>query len=352
MHQSQIGLWLQFKGGFKMKKGKVSKLMAVVVAGMMVLTGCSSNGAKDVNNPSEVENVDKKFKIGIVQLAEHPALDDARLGFEEGLKELGVNADIVYQNAQGDIPTSLSISQNFVSDKVDLIFAIATPAAQAAKQAAKDIPVIFSAVTDPVDAELVASMEKPEGNVTGTSDATPIDRQLQLFKDLDPNIKKIGIIYSTSEPNSQIQIDMAKELASQMGLEIHEVGITTINDIPQAVDSIIDTVDGIYAITDNMVASGINIVANKATENNLITVGAEEALVKGGLLITDGLSYFELGKQSAEMAKEILVDGKPVSEVPAAASDKTVKVFNQETLEALGLDENHPAFKDAVKVGN
>jgi len=337
-------------GGWKMKKGKMSKLMAVVVAGMMVFTGCSSGKTDQVNNES---NAEKEFTIGIVQLAEHPALDGARLGFEEGLKELGVNAKVIYKNAQGDIPTSLSISQNFVNDKVDLIFAIATPAAQAAKQATIDsnIPVIFSAVTDPVSAELVASMDKPEGNVTGTSDATPIDRQLQLFKDLDPNIKNIGIIFSTSEPNSQVQIDMAKELAVGMGLEIHEVGITTINDIPQAVDSIIDSVDGIYAITDNMVASGINIVAAKAIENNIITVGAEEALVKGGLLITDGLSYFELGRQSAEMAKQILVDGKPVSEVPSASSQNTIKALNENTLKSLNLDADHVVFKNAVKVG-
>ena len=335
-----------------MTKSKMSKLAAIALAGMIALTGCSSDNNSTTTSEEPTSPKEKTFTIGISQLAEHPALDDARRGFEDGLKELGVNAEIVYQNAQGDIPNSLSIAQKFVKDEVDLIYAIATPAAQSAKQATKEIPIIFSAVTDPVLAELVNSMDQPGGNITGTSDATPIDRQLQLFKDLDDSIKKIGIIYNTSEPNSQVQIDIAKKLSATMGLEIVEVGITTINDIPQAVDSIIKKVDAIYTITDNMVASAINVVAQKAIEQNMITVGAEDSHLSGGILITDGLSYYELGKQSARMAKEILIDGKTPSEVPSETSANTSKVYNEETLNALGLDLNNKAFEDAVKVGN
>lgn len=327
-----------------MKKGKVSNLMALGLAGLMMLTGCTSSK----NEVSAHGN--KVFKIGISQLAEHPALDDARRGFEDGLVELGVEAQITYQNAQGDIPNSVSIAQKFVKDKVDLIYAIATPAAQSAKQATKDIPIIFSAVTDPVLAELIDSMEKPGGNVTGTSDASPMDRQLQLFKDLDSNIKNIGIIFNTSEPNSHVQVEMAKELSKDLGLNIVEVGISTINEIPQAVDSIIKKVDGIYTITDNMVASAINIVAQKAAQNNLITVGGEDSHVNGGILITDGISYYELGKQSARMAKEILVDNKSPANVPSETSTNTKKVFNEETLKALKLDENNKVFKTAEKI--
>lgn len=328
-----------------MVKGKVSKLMAVALAGMMMLTGCSTGG----NKASETTAGEKTFNIGISQLAEHPALDAARQGFEDGLKELGVNANISYQNAQGEIPNSLSIAQKFVKDEVDLIYAIATPAAQSAKQATSDIPVIFSAVTDPVASDLVDSMDAPGGNITGTSDASPMDRQLQLFKDLDSSIKKIGIVFNTSEPNSQIQVEASKDLAASMGLEIVDVGITTINDIPQAVDSIISKVDAIYTITDNMVASAINVVAQKALENNMITVGAEDSHLSGGILITDGISYYELGKQSARMAKEILVDGKSPAVVPSETAINTSKVFNEETLKALDLDINNKAFDGAVK---
>ena len=327
-----------------MKKLKISKLLSLTVASMIVLSGCNANVSKQNNTSNE-----KVYKIGISQLADHPALDDARKGFEDGLKEFNVNAEIDYQNAQGDIPTTVSISQKFVKDKVDLIYAIATPAAQSAKQATSEIPILFSAVTDPVIAELVDSMEKPGGNITGTSDASPMDRQLQLFKDLNSNINKIGILFSTSEPNSQIQVEMAKELAPSIGLEIVEVGISNISDIPQSVDSIIKKVDGIYTITDNMVASAINIVSEKAISNKLITVAAEDSHVSGGILITDGISYYELGKQTAKMAKEILVDGKTPSDIPSQTATNTKKVFNEETLKFLGLDENNNVFNDAIK---
>ena len=327
-----------------MKKRGI-KLMALALSGIMLLAGCSKGGSN-----AEVASDTEQLKIGILQLAEHPALDDARRGFEDGLKELGVNVEIAYQNAQGDIPNTVSISQKFVKDKMDLIYAIATPAAQSAKQATSEIPIIFSAVTDPVLAGLVESNEKPGENVTGTSDGTPIDKQLQLFKDIDGNIKNIGILYNTSEPNSQVQIDIAKELAGPMGLQIVEVGINTISDMPQAVDSIKSKVDAIYTITDNMVASAINVVAEKALDNNMVTVGAESSHLDGGILITDGISYYELGKQSARMAKEILVDGKSPAEIPTEVAENTTKVFNEETLKALGLDINNEAFKDAVKM--
>lgn len=328
-----------------MRKNEFGKLVTLVVLSMFLLVGCNENNS----GVSQLDG-EKKFKIGINQLTEHPALDDARRGFEDGLKELGINAKINYQNAQGDIPTATTISQKFVKDEVDLIYAIATPAAQSAKQATKDIPVLFSAVTDPVAAQLIDSMENPGGNITGTSDESPMDKQLQLFKDLDKNINKIGIIYNTSEPNSQVQVEMAKELAPSLGLEIIPIGISNINDIPQTVDSMIKKVDGIYTITDNMVASAINVVSDKAINNKIITVGAEDSHVSGGILITDGISYYELGKQTARMAKEILVDGKSPANIPAETASNTKKVFNEKTLEVLKIDKNNKVFNDATKI--
>ena len=328
-----------------MRKNKFGKLITLVVLSMFLLVGCNENNS----GVSQLDG-EKKFKIGINQLTEHPALDDARRGFEDGLKELGINAKINYQNAQGDIPTATTISQKFVKDEVDLIYAIATPAAQSAKQATKDIPVLFSAVTDPVAAQLIDSMENPGGNITGTSDESPMDKQLQLFKDLDKNINKIGIIYNTSEPNSQVQVEIAKELAPSLGLEIIPIGISNINDIPQTVDSMIKKVDGIYTITDNMVASAINVVSDKAINNKIITVGAEDSHVSGGILITDGISYYELGKQTARMAKEILVDGKSPANIPAETASNTKKVFNEKTLEVLKIDKNNKVFNDATKI--
>lgn len=327
-------------------KRNIIKILSVFLLSIIILAGCSKEGNISTSSNSK----EKVFKIGILQYAEHPALDDARRGFEDGLKELGVNAEIEYQNAQGDIPTSISIAQKFTKDGVNLIYAIATPAAQSAKQVTSDIPIVFSAVTDPVESNLVLSMEMPNGNITGTSDMSPIDKQLKLFKDIDENIKKIGIVFSTNESNSQIQVEKAKEIGKDLGLEIVAVGISSINDIPQALDSLVNKVDGIYTITDNMVASAIYLVAEKALENKMITVAAEDSHVKAGILITDGISYYELGKQSAEMAKKILVDGKSAGEIPSETAKNTKKVFNEDTLNALGLDISHPVFKDAEKI--
>lgn len=323
-------------------KKKISLFVSLFLVGILVLSGCQTSG--------EASDDEKIFKIGISQLAEHPALDDARRGFEDGLEELGVKAEIDYKNSQGEIPNTVSIAEKFSKDKVDLIYTIATPAAQSAKQATENIPILFSAVTDPVAAELVESMDKPGGNITGTSDESPMEKQLQFFKDLDESIEKVGIIFNTSEENSHLQVERAKEIGADIGIEIIDVGISTISDIPQAVDSIIKKVDGIYTITDNMVASAINIVSEKAIENNMITIGAEDAHAKGGILLADGISYYELGKQTAEMAKKILVDGESPADIPSARSTNTSKAFNRNTLDKLGLDINHKAFENAEEI--
>lgn len=289
----------------------------------------------------------KKFKIGISQFAEHPALDDVRKGFEDELKSLDVNADIMYKNSQGDTGVAGVIAQKFVSDKVDLIFGIATVSAQAAKQSTDKIPVLFSAVTDPVNSQLVKAMDKVGGNVTGTTDATPMAKQLGLFQQIDPKIKTIGIIYNTSESNSEIQVANAKEIGSEMGLEVRAVGVNNINDIPQAVNSIISKVDGFYTITDNIVASAINLISMGANERGMVTVGAEEAHVKGGILLTDGLSYYELGRQTGRMAKEILVDGKKPEDMPVETLANTTKVVNEKTMKNLKLSKDLSVFEGA-----
>lgn len=317
---------------------KFVSLIALLLVGSLLLVGCSSN-AEESGSSSE------KFLIGISLLTDHPALNAAKDGFIEELETLGLNVDIELQNAQGEIPNSVTIAEKFASDKVDLIFAIATPAAQSAKQVTSDIPIIFSAVTDPVESELIESMDKPGGNITGTSDMAQMDKHLELFKQIDPSIKSIGIIFNTSEENSRIQVEEAKVIAKDLGLEIVDVGVDVISHIPQAVDSIVSRVDGIYTITDNMVASAINVVAQKAIEHNLITVGAEASHVDGGILISDGISYFDLGKQSARMAHRILVEGQLPGEVAAEFSQESTKEINSETLEALGLDPDLEIFK-------
>lgn len=290
---------------------------------------------------------EKPFEIGISQFAEHPALDAVRKGFEDELKELGVNANIDYKNSQGDTGTAGMIAQKFVADKKDLIFAIATPSAQAAKQATDSIPILFSAITDPVSAQLVKSFENVGGNLTGTSDAAPVEKQLSLFKELNPDTKKIAIIYNTSEANSEVQIAKAKTVGENLGIEIVPVGVNNINDIPQAVNSVVRKVDGFYTITDNIVASAINLISKAAIKNKKITIGAEEAHVQGGILMTDGLSYYEIGRQTGAMAKKILIDKVAIQDIPVEVSKNTEKVVNRKTLKSLNLSENLPTFSGA-----
>ena len=333
-------------------KKRIAKLVSLLIVSMVIITGCSSSNKSSIINESTSTANGEVFRIGISQLAEHPALDDARRGFEDGLKELGVNAEIDYQNAQGDIPTSLTIAQKFAKDQMDLIYAIATPAAQSAKQATRDIPILFSAVTDPVKAEIVQDWENVGGNVTDTSDKAPVETQLKMFKEIDPSIETIGILYNTNEANSEVQIEEVKALAPNEGLEIVTVGVNNINDLPQAIDSLFKKVDALYCLTDNMIASSVELVTKKLNDYKMVSVSAEESQVGGGILITNGLSYYELGKQTAKMAKEILVDGKDISSIPVGLAEKTVTTVNEKTLKALGLDENLQIFKDAIKVGN
>lgn len=325
-----------------MKKSKILSLVLALVS-LVVLTACGNKEAKE-SGEAEV------FEIGINQLATHPALDAVRDGFMEGLKEEGIQANFDVKDAGGQIPVAGEISNKFVSDGKDLIFAIATPAAQSAKQATGDIPILFSAVTDPVEVGLVDSWEEPGGNITGTSDESPIRDQIGLFKELDPDIKTIGIIFSTTEANSQVQIDQVEEIGKEVGLKVETIGINNINDVAQAADSIIPKVDGIYTITDNTVASAVNVVAQKASEAGLMTVGAEKAHVEGGILITDGISYFELGKQSAKMASEIL-KGKNPSEIPVEKAREISKTVNAKTMEKLNLDKNLEIFQGSEFIG-
>lgn len=315
---------------------RVGQRLIMMVIMFLVIAGVKSNAQEG-----------KKFKIGISQFAEHPALDDVRRGFEDELKSLGVEADITYKNSQGDTGVAGVIAQKFVSDKSDLIFGIATVSAQATKQSTDKIPVLFSAVTDPVNSQLVKTMDKVGGNVTGTTDATPMEKQLELFKKINPEIKRIGIIYNTSESNSEIQVANAKEIGAKLGLEIRAVGVNNINDIPQAVNSLVSKVDGFYTITDNIVASAINLISMAANERGLVTVGAEEAHVKGGILLTDGLSYYELGRQTGRMAKEILVDGKKPEDMPVETLANTTKVVNEKTMKKLKLNKELPVFEGA-----
>ncbi|MGL5440084.1 MAG: ABC transporter substrate-binding protein [Filifactoraceae bacterium] len=332
----------------KVQKNLFSKkIISLSLASMLVLGGCSTNDKTASLNQSPTSEA-KTFKIGISQLAEHPALDQVREGFLEELNNSGLSVQIDYKNAQGDIANASSISSKFVADKVDMILGIATISAQAAKQSTTEIPVLFSAVTDPISAGLVDNLDSPNGNVTGTTDQTPIKEQLELFKQLDPNIKKIGILFNPSEANSMVQIEEATKLASTLGLEIISLAVNNVNEIPQAIDSILSKSDALYTITDNTVASAIGSIAIKAIEQKKIVIGSENSHVQAGVLMTNGINYKDLGKQTAKMAISILKDGRSPREIKVERLTHTTKTVNKKTVEALNLDSKLEVFKNST----
>ncbi len=341
-----------------MKLNLIKKFTSIALITAMLLTGCAQGTAKTTEpekqtgeQPAteEPKEVKETFKIGISQLVEHPALDASKQGFIDEMKNQGINVEFLDQSAQGDIANAQMIAEKFVKDDVDLIFTIATLSAQAAKQAIEgtDIPMVFTAVTDPVFSQLVTDLNVTDKNITGVVDAAPIKENLELFKELKEDIKTIGIIYNIGESNSEVQVEQTKEIAKELGLEIETVGIASVNDIPQAVDTISKKVEGLYIITDNMVASAMSLVANLAKENKLLTVSADGSHVAEGIMVSKGISYYEIGKQSAVIAKQILVDKKDVADIPVQASENLEKKVNVKTMEALGLTKDNKAFEGA-----
>lgn len=283
----------------------------------------------------------KQVKVGIVQIVEHPALDAAREGFIAQLAKNGYEKDknVVFdlQSAQGNMDTAISIAQKFQGDKVDLILAIATPTAQAAAQTTKDIPVLFTAVTDPVAAQLVQSMEKPGSNLTGTTDMNPVEEQLALLKEIKPEAKSIGIIYNSGEVNSKVQIDAAKAVSSKVGLTIEEAAITSPTEVKQAAESMIGKVDAIYVPTDNMVVSSISAILSVAEAQKIPVIAAEENSVKSGAIATYGIDYTKLGEQTADMAVKVLKgEAKPADLAVEKQSDMKLTV-NVIAAEKMGV---------------
>lgn len=322
---------------------KKTILIGSILVGMSLFSACSNGKGKPISKESPVN-------IGISQIASHPALDLAREGFIEALNSKGFkegeNLNLEIRNAEGDIATSQMISQSFISNSKDLIFAIGTPAAQAAFNTTKDIPIITTAVTDPIEAGLVKSKDKSGTNVAGTSDAVDLDKQLKLIKELVKDVKTIGVLYNTSEVNSEIQVNELKELAKKNNIEVMAKGVSSVNDISQSLDSILGNIDVLYTPADNLIASSMAIIANKAIEKKIPIMGAEEAHVKGGALITKGINYKKLGFEAGLMAIEVL-EGKDIKELSIKTLDETELVINEDTLKKLSINIDEEIMKRA-----
>ncbi len=316
-------------------KNKLMNLILIGTIGASLFTGCS----KDNNDKLSNSNKDIK-KIGITQLVEHPSLDKAKYGFIKALEDNGYkdgeNIKIDYQNAQNDMPTTQMIANKFVSDKKDLIYAISTPSAQAAYNATKDTPILITAVTDPVAAGLVKSIDKPEGNVSGTSDYISIGKNLELIKMFIPDAKTIGVLYNTSEVNSKIQIDTLKEYASKNNYKVVEKGVSSSMEISQAMSSLVGKIDVLYVPTDNLIVSSMPIVSKIATNNKVPVISSEDGSVKSGALACQGIDYEKLGYKTGELAVKVL-NGEEISNIPVTMLDETQIIVNEDTLESLSL---------------
>lgn len=282
-----------------------------------------------------------QIKIGVLQLIEHNALDSAYKGFVDGLKEAGYedgkNIIIDYQNAQGEQANCITIGQKFINDKSDLILAIATPAAQAIANMTKDIPILITAVTDPADSKLVADNNAPGGNVTGTSDLTPVEAQIELLKEIIPNIKTVGLLYCSSEQNSVFQINIAKKKLDAMGIKYIDIAISNLNEIQQVIQNIIGKVEAIYTPTDNMIANGMATVALMTEPAKLPVICGEGGMTMLGGTATYGINYYELGKLTSTQAVSILKGDKKTSEMPIEYLQKFDLVVNTNMIESIGL---------------
>lgn len=308
-----------------MKKTILTVASVVLLA--LVSTACSQRS----KNP----------KIGVIQLVEHPALDASYKGFVDGLKEAGYvdgqNIDIDYENAQGDQSNCVTIADKLVSSKCDLIFAIATPAAQAVANRTDSIPILVTAVTDPKTAGLVVENDKPGTNVSGTSDLNPVTAQIGLIPKITPNAKKIAMLYCSSEENSVFQINMAKKECDKLGLTYQDATVSNTNEIQQVVQSLVGKVDAIYAPTDNMIASCMATVALVTNEAKIPVYCGETGMVESGGLCTYGLDYYELGKQTAPMAIDILKNGKKPADMPIEYLANCEFSYNKEVAELIGV---------------
>ncbi|MCL4922181.1 MULTISPECIES: ABC transporter substrate-binding protein [Streptococcus] len=319
----------------------VKKLATISVAsmGLLTLAACSSS--------SEQASSDV-VKVGVLQYMEHESLTAAREGFvaeleANGYKE-GEKLVLDYQNAQGDQANLQTISEQLI-DGNDIVLAIATPSAQSLATVSTETPIVFTAVTDPLSADLVESSEKPGGLLTGTSDQAPIDKQVELLGQAVPDAKTVGILYTTSERNSEVQVEQAKELLEKAGYKVVVKGITSSNEVQDATTSLMKDVDALFIPTDNTVASTMTMIGELSVEHKVPVIGGSTDMVDEGGLLTYGTNYEALGRQTAKMAIKI-IEGANVSETAVEYPETVSLHVNEEMAKKLGIDTSKLAVSE------
>ncbi|MFC4772627.1 ABC transporter substrate-binding protein [Enterococcus hermanniensis] len=312
---------------------KKTVLAGIGLVSLLMLGACGSNDSASDDNMKHV---------GVLQLVQHASLDSAYDGFKEGLAEGGYkegdNLKIDYQNAQNNQDNLKSMSDKLIKEKPDLLLGIATPAAQSLLNATTDIPIAVTAVTDLKEAKLVKSAKKPGGNVTGTTDMVPIDKQIDLLLSIVPDAKTIGIMYNAGEANSKIQADLAEKALKKAGVAVKVKTANTTNDVQQVTESLANETDGIYVPTDNTFASAASVVGEVVKEKKIPLVAGSTDQVKDGGLATVGIDYEALGKQTGKMAAKILDGDAEPATMPVESADNLELVVNKDMATALGID--------------
>lgn len=314
-------------------------MLATAAAAALMLTACNGNGDGNGDNGNGGDDngeAAESYSIGITQIVSHPALDNAREGFKEAFDDAGIEVDWDEQNAQGEQETASNIAGTFATSGLDLVHAIATPTAQAAAQQITDIPIVFSSVTDPEDAGLVDSWDEPGANITGASDMNPVTEQLELLLEIVPDAESVGVVYSSGEANSQVQVDMLNEAAAELGIEVQEATISASAEVQQGVESL--NADAIYVPTDNAVVSALEAVIQYGQDNDVPIIAAEADSVVRGAVATYGIDYSQLGYQAGEMAIRILVDGEDPAAMAVETQSDLELTINPDAAEAMGLE--------------
>jgi putative ABC transport system substrate-binding protein len=291
--------------------------------------------------------------VAVTAIVEHPALDAARDGIKEALAAEGFvdgeQIDFVYESAQGKPEIAAQIARQFVGDGATVIVPISTPSAQGAVAATKDIPIVFTAVTDPVAAQLVTSLQKPGGNVTGISDMSPLPEHIALMQEITPNAKRIGVVYNPGETNSMVLVERLKELAGPAGLEIVESAATKSGDVQQATLALVGKVDAIYIPTDNTVVSALEAAVSVAEENQIPLYAGDTDSVPRGAIATVGFNYKNVGMETGRIVARVLKGEKP-GDIDVAFATGTDLVVNPAAAAKYGVTIPEAVIARATQV--
>ena len=317
------------------RRGLIASLAA---AGSLSLAACANDtsGGGSAGSASSSGT----YRIGVLQLTQHAALDASNEGFIAALDDAGISYEADQQNANNEQSTCTTIASTFANDGVDLILAIGTPAAQACLNATTEIPIVGTAITDFAESGLVESNDAPGGNLTGSSDMTPVADQISLLTQLVPDAAQVGLLYCTAESNSEIQIQMAEEELDGLGIGHERYSFSSTNELQTVVETMVGQVDAVYAPTDNTVAAAMSQVSATTNEAGIPTICGEVGMVENGGLASVSINYEELGYRAGEMAVQILTEGADPATMPIEyleAEDCTL-IANQASADACGVD--------------